>query len=70
MRLRDDYSSPTAVRPASRGVVPDEADDEEFSPFGSSLPSTPRRGRLSLSAPPRARRRTRRRRTRRTRRTA
>lgn len=33
-----DYPSPTAARPASRGVVPDEEDDEEFSPFGSTLP--------------------------------
>ncbi|GMK56033.1 hypothetical protein CspeluHIS016_0210890 [Cutaneotrichosporon spelunceum] len=39
MRARDgDYFSPTAVRTASRGVVPDEADDDEFSPFGSPLP--------------------------------
>ncbi|CAK9781819.1 hypothetical protein CC85DRAFT_281423 [Cutaneotrichosporon oleaginosum] len=55
MRLRDsDYSSPTAVRPASRGVVPDEADDEEFSPFGSSLPKLHQPEPSGLSAQARA----------------
>lgn len=35
----DMFASPAkTARPASRGVVPDEEDDEEFSPFGSSLP--------------------------------
>lgn len=35
----DMFASPAmTARPASRGVVPDEEDDEEFSPFGSGLP--------------------------------
>ncbi|TXT09125.1 hypothetical protein VHUM_02599 [Vanrija humicola] len=36
----DVFSSPmsTTARPASRGVVPDDEDDDEFSPFASNLP--------------------------------
>lgn len=40
MKLGDSFASPTAAvaRPASRGVVPDDDDDDEFSPFGTGLP--------------------------------
>lgn len=38
MRLASDtFASPTS-RPSSRGVVPDEEDDDEFSPFGAAIP--------------------------------
>lgn len=40
MRLASDtFASPTS-RPASRGVVPDDEDDDEFSPFGAAIPIT------------------------------